>query len=882
MSLDKRRIAALCNAMVAMALALFVGGTGCQPTVSSPSVTANPPGGSYTENSLSITLTSTEADGKILYHLSAGTAEQTRKEAEPDTEYSGPIVIYASTLLSYKVKGPKAKKQGGLPAKDSGKETESDTKTEAYFLVSATPTPAGSAEVTPTATPTVTSAAAPTSTPLGQSSADTTAPVAGSFLASSSVTWSSFTLNWSAASDETTAQSSLYYYVCSGANASSINTVSKCEAQTKEMDWTAATLTYSVSGKTLSTTYYYNVIARDTGGNKTLYEGKTETTSSVAPAAPTSISLSTDAPLIVSSRISSSGIVPTYGGLTTIGSGLTPSVGGAGTAGGISPTGTGATASTSGSDGGSASASTTIASASTIANLTVSATFNAASTPACSFLSPFASMSCSVGSRAVSNSELASNGSLIARGYAGNGDVNSYLDSSSIAVTRYTVKQLSNLRNNNSSYDGVTYPPVVYNNKLFLYGYNSSGFIKLFAYDRTGGAINQISNIKGNNSASDGFNEPVICGGKLFFVAYLTATATKLFAYDDSLGQLTQISNIAGNNANWDNPLGLKCFSGSVYFAAFNTSNAYKLYRYDVSGNALTQVSNTRQNQTLSDEVAQYTKIEYAGKVYFAAKNTSGKYKLYSYDPSTTAVTQVVDIRGAANDDDPTVQVVFGGSLYFSAKNTSGMTKLYQYTSGANTLVQAVNTSGSASLDDSANYFTTYAGKLFLTAYNAGGEYRLFSFDPSGNILEEITDTNPSGSDGPVEPVISGGYLYFRSYVTGGYVLYRYLDSSRTLTRLSGAAGVAQLGKSVSSLVAYNGKIFFIASNAQSQDKLFVYDPTLNLVSQVSDTVQNNSSWDGVSYPTVYGDKLYFSANLTGSADTKLFALCDLSAGCTP
>jgi trimeric autotransporter adhesin len=113
--------------------------------------------------------------------------------------------------------------------------------------------------------------------------ADTTVPTAGSFSASTSVGAAGFTLNWSAATDNVTAGASLQYFVCSGANAAAIDTASECTTTgTQEMNWTANTLTLAITGKSPSTTYYYNVVVKDAAGNQSLYDGKTQTTSAGA------------------------------------------------------------------------------------------------------------------------------------------------------------------------------------------------------------------------------------------------------------------------------------------------------------------------------------------------------------------------------------------------------------------------------------------------------------------------------------------------------------------------------------------------------------------------------------------------------------------------
>jgi hypothetical protein len=124
---------------------------------------------------------------------------------------------------------------------------------------------------------------------------DGSAPTAGAFTASSSVTSAGFTLNWSAGTDALTVASSLAYRVCSGANAAAIDTVAECDGATTELAYATNILTLAISGKSPGTTYYYNVIVRDAAGNKTIYGGLAQTTSAGAPGAPTGVSGTIDA-----------------------------------------------------------------------------------------------------------------------------------------------------------------------------------------------------------------------------------------------------------------------------------------------------------------------------------------------------------------------------------------------------------------------------------------------------------------------------------------------------------------------------------------------------------------------------------------------------------
>jgi surface protein len=114
---------------------------------------------------------------------------------------------------------------------------------------------------------------------------DTTPPIAGAFNATTARSPTGFTLNWGAASDAVTTAANLRYFVCSGASAAAIDTVAECEAATSEMAYTANTQSLTITGKTMTTTYFYNVVVKDQAGNTTVYSG-------VAPSTTTPPSIS--------------------------------------------------------------------------------------------------------------------------------------------------------------------------------------------------------------------------------------------------------------------------------------------------------------------------------------------------------------------------------------------------------------------------------------------------------------------------------------------------------------------------------------------------------------------------------------------------------------
>jgi hypothetical protein len=105
---------------------------------------------------------------------------------------------------------------------------------------------------------------------------DTTPPVAGAAIGFSGTTASGTTVSWGSATDAVTSAASLRYKLVHSSSAGAIDTVAKVNAIVTSgsglaMDWTGNALTFSVTGLSDATTYYFAVIVKDAAGNLALY-----------------------------------------------------------------------------------------------------------------------------------------------------------------------------------------------------------------------------------------------------------------------------------------------------------------------------------------------------------------------------------------------------------------------------------------------------------------------------------------------------------------------------------------------------------------------------------------------------------------------------------
>ncbi len=108
-------------------------------------------------------------------------------------------------------------------------------------------------------------------------------PGAGGVITTSSVSATSLTLNWTKATDAITPQTSLVYVVYRS-TANNIGTVALAEANGTPLNGAGTTdiATYNVTGLTVGTTYFFNVLVKDAAGNKAAYSTVSQATISYA------------------------------------------------------------------------------------------------------------------------------------------------------------------------------------------------------------------------------------------------------------------------------------------------------------------------------------------------------------------------------------------------------------------------------------------------------------------------------------------------------------------------------------------------------------------------------------------------------------------------
>jgi len=331
-------------------------------------------------------------------------------------------------------------------------------------------------------------------------------------------------------------------------------------------------------------------------------------------------------------------------------------------------------------------------------------------------------------------------------------------------VASSTLTQIGNTAGNQATadlspgVDSLSGLPVLYTNpasgqeELFFFSTDSGSLQQLFSWNDYTSTLKRLT-------TSEAYSNLHVFNNQVFFVGKDTNNNNELktLRYDPSSASPVQVAFISDstawwNDANFDTAIHhYITYNGKLFAFLRNSSHAYKLYLYDPSGGTFTQISNTANAQATNDlmldsgagENMTIPWVVYNSRLYFMARNSNLKYKLYSYDDSSGTVAQVTNTTGAqaSNDFDPTfpnpLMTIYNNKIFFVANNANGKSKLYTYDS-AGSVAQVTDIKGAAANDLP---WPTKLGvalpivsnnRLFFQAYSGTGTgIKIYSFcDP--------------------------------------------------------------------------------------------------------------------------------------------------------
>jgi hypothetical protein len=408
----------------------------------------------------------------------------------------------------------------------------------------------------------------------------------------------------------------------------------------------------------------------------------------------------------------------------------------------------------------------------------------------CEFLGAFSSVACWINGIASVPLSLFQTGTLQTRAWTDDGGPNAYLDSNSIDLKKFTVKNILGSGVNYAQWSSGM--PATLGEDIYFWGHDATigGGVKVFVY-KMGVGVSQITNIQ-NEWSDDGYGDFIESNGRLYFRGYDPSWRTKLFSTNGV--DVRQHTNIVPTNSDWMNyftPVGSRLY----FSASVNTSSHYKIFSTD--GSDLRQHSNLVSTGT--DDPQNLTAL--GNRLFFRARiNTSGHYKLFSTDG--TDLKQHTNLV-SGNDDGLAHLTAVGDRLFFRGRlNTSNHFKLFS-TDGTDLKQHTNLVNGNT---DNIGGIYAFKGRALFIAQTASNQMKLFSTD--GTDLKQETNYKPGATDNVSYVGMTDDYFFYRAFEPGtNYQRLFVFDGTthRLLVRINPTASDSLVFRGVSDNNVYFG-----------------------------------------------------------------------------
>jgi ELWxxDGT repeat protein len=355
---------------------------------------------------------------------------------------------------------------------------------------------------------------------------------------------------------------------------------------------------------------------------------------------------------------------------------------------------------------------------------------------------------------------------------------------------------------------------------------------------------------------------------KKIYLFFFVFTMFNLSSGQNVDGFVSLFANINPGDANGV-PSNFIEFNGEVFFSANDGSTGLELWKID-SGLNVSLVQDIRPG---SDGSFVNNFIVYNNKLYFTAFNVNsgpGGIDLYSTDGTTVTEESLY----ASNFSGLFNPIELNGKLYYTGFNSIG---------NNNRLIEYDGTTGNEVLDVGSGEEAIIGGNTF--AYNdkillymnyssesANFGTELYEYDPVAQTFTLIKDIDPGSASSSVSNfVLLDGEVYFEAEN----------EVWKTDGTPSGTVQVSAIANqnigSVNNFFVWNGELYFEGDNGVNGDELWKYNPTADVVVQLSNISGANgdhdpSAFEVVDSPLLPMEILAYSGEPGTDNDSRMFS----------
>jgi ELWxxDGT repeat protein len=451
--------------------------------------------------------------------------------------------------------------------------------------------------------------------------------------------------------------------------------------------------------------------------------------------------------------------------------------------------------------------------------------------------------------------------------------------------TLNTVTNISNISGSNTNHDPSDY--TAFNGFLYYRGEDANDSDgHLFRTDGT--SVEQI------DSTIKDVDDLVVFDNKIYFEGNDYVLGKELYVFDPATANLDIVKEINIDKTINANPSGMFAFSDRIYFGAEDASGkstdgkdlGKELWASDGTDSGTMLIKDIRVGAGNSSPNGFF---EFKSKLYFSAFDGSSS-DLWTSDGTATGTT-LVDLFPGQNEglQNP---IELGGVIYMRGRDVlfrDGEIVVNNLISWDGVTAKSIH----AELSDDGSILSEMVilnGKLLFTMRlssdntndvtnevaaqnNVGSE--LYNYDPTTNTFTLLKDITLGAKLNTFSNEYRANGSSISNLTTLGTKVY--FEAVNELWETDGtAAGTIKVAaaktagiSNVTKFYSWSDKIFFEGDDG-SGDQLWVYDPTLNTVTNISNISGSNTNHDPSDY-TAYNGFLYYRGEDANDSDGHLF-----------